>query len=47
MLPSVRKIGWDLMTGMTAPPGGRLEDAGFHDVIVETNPERLRFRARR
>jgi ubiquinone/menaquinone biosynthesis C-methylase UbiE len=27
--------------------GGRLEKAGFHDVIVEANAERLRFRARR
>ena len=27
--------------------GARLEGAGFHDIVVETNPERLRFRARR
>lgn len=27
--------------------GRRLEEAGFHDVIVEANAERLRFRARR
>ena len=26
--------------------GGRLEKAGFRDVVVETNGERLRFRAR-
>lgn len=27
--------------------GGRLKKAGFRDVVVETNNERLRFRARR
>jgi len=27
--------------------GGRLEKAGFYDVAVEANAERLRFRARR
>lgn len=27
--------------------GGRLEKAGFHDIVVEANSERLRFRARR
>jgi ubiquinone/menaquinone biosynthesis C-methylase UbiE len=27
--------------------GGRLEKAGFHEIVVEANAERLRFRARR